>query len=57
MKVAGEKNLLIAANSEHSMATGVYALLNDASTFVRSIASGHTSRPKFSYEFKSDLAG
>ena len=50
-ELKGEKNLLIAQNCEHSMATGVYALVNDASSFVRSVASGHTVRPKFSHVY------
>ena len=50
-QLTGEKHLLILPNAEHTMATGIPDVLPAASAFVRSIAAGHDSskRPSFDY--------
>jgi PhoPQ-activated pathogenicity-related protein len=50
-QLSGEKHLLIAPNSEHSLSTGIPEVLESISAFVKSIALGHTAdeRPAFSY--------
>jgi len=53
-KLKGEKNLLIVPNAEHSMATGIVGVLSACGAFTRSIASNHTSRPTYTYEFNKD---
>jgi PhoPQ-activated pathogenicity-related protein len=49
-KLTGEKHLLIAPNSEHSLATGIPEILATMSAFVTSLAHGKTERPNFEYE-------
>lgn len=46
----GETRLLIAPNSEHTLATGIPDILECGTAFFRSIAHG-TSRPSFSYTY------
>jgi hypothetical protein len=48
-QMKGETHLLIAPNSEHSLSTGIPEVLDTLSTFVSSIANGHTTRPSFTY--------
>lgn len=52
-KIRGEKHLLIAPNTEHSLATGLYSILSGAATFLRSVATNpnHSSRPNFDYDY------
>ena len=52
-------HLLIAQNSEHSLATGIPEVLPALSVFLHSIASGHTPemRPQFEYEGPGRLDG
>jgi len=52
-EMKGETHLLIAQNSEHSLATGLPEVLSCMSTFARSIAigQGETQRPSFDYTF------
>mmetsp|Transcript_23111 Transcript_23111/g.32621 ORF Transcript_23111/g.32621 Transcript_23111/m.32621 type:complete len:520 (-) Transcript_23111:242-1801(-) len=52
-EMKGETHLLIAPNSEHSLATGIPEVLNTLSTFVSSIAQGKTNRPQFKYSHSS----
>jgi len=49
----GEKHLLIAPNTEHSLISGVYPLLSTMGAMMRSLAAGHGSdmRPTFSQHF------
>ena len=51
MMVTGEKHLLIAPNSEHSLATGIPEVLDCLGTTIRSIAAGNTNRPNFDYKY------
>ena len=50
-ELTGEKHLLIAPNSEHSLATGIPEVLDCLGTVIRSIAHGKTNRPSFTYSF------
>jgi PhoPQ-activated pathogenicity-related protein len=49
----GESHLLIAQNSEHSLATGIPELVPSLANMLGSIAAGHTreQRPDFKYTF------
>ena len=49
--LTGEKHLLIAPNSEHSLSTGFPEIIESASYLVHSIAAGKTSRPNFDYAY------
>lgn len=55
-QLKGEKHLLIMPNSEHSLATGIYGVLESIGTFVRSVAGGKTEaqRPTFSYQYDAE---
>ena len=55
-KILGEKHLLIVANAEHSMLTGLKPLLSNLGTFIRSVASGIKERPTFNY-FYDEVTG
>jgi PhoPQ-activated pathogenicity-related protein len=44
-----EMHLLIAPNSEHSLATGVPEVVESLQTFISSLAVGQTTRPNFEY--------
>jgi hypothetical protein len=48
-QLTGEKHLLIAPNSEHSLITGVPEVVESLNTFIHSIAQGKTTRPNFEY--------
>jgi PhoPQ-activated pathogenicity-related protein len=50
-ELTGEKHLLIAPNSEHSLATGIPEVLDCLGTTIRSIAAGNTNRPNFDYKY------
>ena len=50
-QMKGESHLQIVANSEHTMITGIMPSLTSIGSFVRSIASGITSRPTFAYNY------
>lgn len=50
-KLLGEKHLLITPNAEHSMATNILAVASSLNTYMRSIQSGHQSRPNFNYTY------
>lgn len=52
-KILGEKHLLIVANSEHTMATGLVPSLSNIGTFIRSIAAGVTQRPTFDFDYNN----
>lgn len=49
----GETHLMIAPNAEHLLATNLPGAISAASTFIKSIQSGHTSedRPQIEYEY------
>ena len=47
--LTGEKHLLIAPNSEHSLATGIPEVVECMSTVFCSIAAGRDTRPNFEY--------
>ena len=49
--LTGEKHLLIAPNSEHSLATGIPEVLACLSAFYKSLAEGVTERPTFDYQY------
>ena len=51
MKAGGETHLLIVANAEHTMITGLVPALSSMSAAIRSIAAGHgpDQRPQFDY--------
>ena len=55
-KPLGETKLLIAPNSEHSLATGIPDVASSAGTWMRSIAEGKTEeeRPSFDYEHNEE---
>ena len=47
----GETHLLIAPDSEHSLATGIPEVIETVAVFISSVAAGHTEadRPQFTY--------
>lgn len=52
-KLTGEKHLLIAPNSEHSLATGIPEILECLSAFYKSLALGIQHRPTFEYAYEA----
>merc|ERR1711871_819786 len=52
-KLTGEKHLLIAPNSEHSLASGIPEILDTMTAMIKSIAEGHgeSNRPNFDYSY------
>ena len=52
-KLTGEKHLLIAPNSEHSLATGIPEILACLAAFYKSLALGIQQRPTFDYSYDS----
>jgi PhoPQ-activated pathogenicity-related protein len=52
-KLTGEKHLLIAPNSEHSLASGIPEILACLSAFYVSLAKGLTERPSFTYDYNN----
>jgi len=55
-KMKGEKHLLIVPNAEHSLATGLYTLCSTMGTYLRSVAAGHSSdqRPTFEQSYDNE---
>jgi PhoPQ-activated pathogenicity-related protein len=51
--LTGEKHLLIAPNSEHSLATGIPEVLACLSAMIKSLAEGKTERPSFDYQYNA----
>lgn len=51
-KLTGEKHLLIAPNSEHSLATGIPEVLACLAAFYKSLALGIQERPNFDYTYE-----
>jgi hypothetical protein len=52
----GEKQLLIAPNTEHYMVTGVWDIISSITTYMRSVMMGIEKRPSFTY-FHNDTTG
>lgn len=52
-QLAGEKHLLITPNAEHELVTNLPGAMSAITTFIKSIASGHTGeqRPQFNYTY------
>ena len=55
----GETHLLIAPNSEHSLASAVPELVETLNSFIKSIAAGDSAeaRPSFDYTYDNATGG
>ena len=55
-KFEGEKHLMITPNAEHFLFTNVPGAMSAATTFIKSIQSGHISeeRPQFDYTYNNE---
>merc|ERR1711871_1885060 len=54
-KLTGEKHLLIAPNSEHTLSSGILEILDTMGALITSIAAGHgeSDRPSFNYTYNA----
>ncbi len=54
-KLTGEKHLLIAPNSEHTLSSGIPEILDTMGALITSIAAGHgqSDRPSFNYTYNA----
>jgi len=52
----GETHLMITPNAEHLLLTNIPGAMSAATTFIKSIQSGHTSdqRPQFNYTYNNE---
>merc|ERR1719183_3368687 len=50
----GESHLLILPNSDHVLATNIAGVLSTVTAFFKSIMSGHTQRPHFTYSHNNE---
>lgn len=56
-RIKGEKHLLIAPNTEHFMATGVWDIMSSMASNIRSVMMGRDNRPTFSYAYDEETGG
>jgi PhoPQ-activated pathogenicity-related protein len=48
----GESHILIVPNTDHILVTNLYGEFATIGSFIRSIMSGHKSRPSFKYTYE-----
>jgi hypothetical protein len=53
-KLKGEKHLLIAPNTEHTLITGKWDILSSMATNIKSVMLGIKKRSTFTYDYDND---